>query len=344
MTANTFDRIKIPTSFWRDLPKIGIKEQEVIHRARLPINILSEQVVVTTDQYFSIWQAVYELVSDPAFGIIKLTTDVKAAQLPPTVLAAYHARNYREALKRMARYKELCSPERLHLVEENGNCTIELEWLYADVAEPPMLAGVVMASLLEIGRLGTGVPLKAKFVEFSQPVGNKQLLEDYFGCDVHFESKYNRLTLNLNELDLPFNSYNAELLEILTPALDLSLDEQQRRNSITDTVKGILKQSLSSGRPDIQVVAGELSISERTLQRRLTEAGTTFKNLLNETRHELARDYLGNPSLDIKEVAFLLGYEELNSFYRAFRLWEGETPSNWRAEHIVSGSYLPPIN
>ncbi|WP_312095036.1 AraC family transcriptional regulator ligand-binding domain-containing protein [Niallia sp.] len=344
MTANSFDRIKIPSSFWRDLPKVGIKEQEVIHRARLPINILTEPVVVTTDQYFSIWQAVFELVSDPAMGIIKLTTDVKAAQLPPTVLAAYHARNYREALNRMARYKQLCSPERLHIIEENELCTIELEWLYSDLTESPMLAGVVMASLLEIGRLGTGQPLKAKFVEFSHPMGNKQVLEDYFGCEIHFESKHNRLTLNLSDLDLYFESYNAELLEILTPALDLSLDKQQRRNSIADTVKGILKQSLSSGRPDIQSVAGELSISERTLQRRLTEAGTSFKNLLSETRHKMARDYLVDPSLDIKEVAFLLGYEELNSFYRAFRQWEGETPSNWRALHIGSDLYVPPIH
>jgi AraC-like DNA-binding protein len=75
-------------------------------------------------------------------------------------------------------------------------------------------------------------------------------------------------------------------------------------------------------------------MSERTLQRRLTEEGTSFKQLLTEARREKAREYLADPSLDIKEVAFLLGYEDNNSFYRAFRLWEGDTPSNWRAEQL----------
>ncbi|PAD37158.1 AraC family transcriptional regulator [Terribacillus saccharophilus] len=344
MAAQSNDRIKIPTSFWRDLPKIGIKEHELIHRAKLPVNILSEPVIVTTDQYFAIWQAVLDLIEDPATGILSIATDVKTTQLPPSILAAYHARSYREALNRMARYKQLCSPERIIISEEGEICTIELEWLYSEFSEPPMLAGVIMATLLEIGRLGTGQPLTAHYVEFSDSMGKKHILEDYFGCEVRYGSQQNKMTLKLSDLDRLFDSYNAELLEILTPALDLSLDEQQRRNSITETVKSILKHNLSSGRPDINKVAGELSISERTLQRRLTGAGTNFKDLLAETRHEMARDYLVDPSLDIKEVAFLLGYEELNSFYRAFRHWEGETPSNWRTEHLSSNSMVPPFH
>jgi AraC-like DNA-binding protein len=72
-------------------------------------------------------------------------------------------------------------------------------------------------------------------------------------------------------------------------------------------------------------------MSERTLQRRITEEGTTFRQLLNETRHELVRQYLGNASVEITEAAFLVGYEDPNSFYRAFRSWEGKTPVEWRA-------------
>lgn len=78
-------------------------------------------------------------------------------------------------------------------------------------------------------------------------------------------------------------------------------------------------------------------MSDRTLQRRLTGENTSFKPLLTEARHEQALEYLADPSLDIKEVAFLLGYEDQNSFYRAFRLWEGVTPSNWRTEHLGAG-------
>lgn len=123
----------------------------------------------------------------------------------------------------------------------------------------------------------------------------------------------------------------------MTPALDRSLDEQQRGRSIAETVKWIMKRSLTGGRPDVQAVAGELGMSDRTLQRRLADEGTSFKQLLLQARHEQAREYLADPSLDIKEVAFLVGYEDQNSFYRAFRHWEGETPANWRSDQRRGG-------
>jgi hypothetical protein len=70
-------------------------------------------------------------------------------------MAPYHARNYRDALNRMVRYKQLCSPERIQMTEEGKFCTIELMWLYSEHLEPPMLVSVTLASLIELGRRGT---------------------------------------------------------------------------------------------------------------------------------------------------------------------------------------------
>ena len=332
-------RIKIPAGFWTGLRQLGIAAHDVVRKARLPLTIISEPVVTTT-QYFAIWQAYSDLIDDTAKGIIELVTAFETAHYPPAVLATYHARDYRDALKRMARYKQLCPPESLRITEEGEHCTIELEWLNTEQAGPPMLVGITLAFLLELGRRGTGQPLTARLVEFSHSMGDVQALEAYFGCRIRIGANCNRLTLHRGDLDRPFVSYNAELLEILTPALDQSLDEQKHSLSITEMVKWIMKRSLTAGRPDIQTVASELGMSDRTLQRRLTDEGTSSKHLLTQVRHEQAREYLADPSLDIKEVAFLIGYEDQNSFYRAFRLWEGDTPSNWRTEHLGTN----PIN
>src|SRR5690606_7116693 len=151
---------------------------------------------------------------------------------------------------------------------------------------------------------------------------------------IQINAKHNRLTLHRRDLSRPFISYNKELLEILTPFLDQSLDEQQRSLSMTEMVKWIMKRSLTGGRLNIQAVAKELSMSDRTLQRRLNDENTSFKELMIQARREQAREYLADPSLDIKEVAYLIGYEDQNSFYRAFRLWEGVTPSKWRTQHL----------
>ncbi|GAA0134485.1 AraC family transcriptional regulator [Paenibacillus sp. YSY-4.3] len=333
MKSRSSDRIKMPAGFWEGLRQLGIAAHDVAVKAKLPLTIITEPEV-TTAQYFAIWQAYSDLIGDTAKGIIKLATAFETAKYPPTVLATYHARDYRDALNRMARYKQMCPPESLRITEEDEHCTIELEWQDTEQQGPPILVGITLAFLLELGRRGTGYPLTAKFVEFSHSMGDVQALEAYFGCRIQTSAKRNRLTLHRRDLDRPFVSYNEELLEILTPALDQSLDKQQRSLTMTEMVKWIMKRSLTGGRPNIQAVAKELSVSDRTLQRRLTEENTSFKQLLIQARHEQAREYLANPAFDIKEVAYLLGYEDQNSFYRAFRLWEGVTPSNWRTQHL----------
>lgn len=332
MKSHTSNRIKMPPGFWEGVRQLGIAAQDLALQARLPLTIITEPTV-TTAQYFAIWQAYSDLIGETATAIIRLATVFETALYPPSVLATYHARNYRDALSRMARYKKLCPPESLRIAEEGELCTIELEWLNAEVSGPPMLIGITLACLLELGRRGTGQPLTARFVEFTNSMGDVQILEAYFGCPVRIGAHCNRLTIDRSDLDRPFISYNEELLEILTPALDRSLDDLQSSLSITEKVKWIMKRSLATGRPDIQVVARELGMSDRTLQRRLTDEKTNFKQLLTQARHEQAREYLADLTLDIKEVAFLIGYEDQNSFYRAFRLWEGNTPSHWRNQY-----------
>jgi AraC-like DNA-binding protein len=83
-------------------------------------------------------------------------------------------------------------------------------------------------------------------------------------------------------------------------------------------------------------VAGELRMSTRTLQRRLTAEGATFQQLMEDARRELARHYLLNSSLELNETAYLLGYEDANSFFRAFHYWEGTSPGEWRTSHAKS--------
>ncbi|WP_150271237.1 AraC family transcriptional regulator [Paenibacillus tepidiphilus] len=332
MKPHYLDRVKMPAGFWEGLRQLGIAPHDVARKAGLPLTIISEPAV-TTAQYYAIWEAYSSLAGDMAHGIIKLVTIYETTQFPPPVMATYHARDYRDALHRMVRYKQLCPPESLRMQEDGEECAIELEWLVNGQSCPPLLVGITLAFLLELGRRGTGQHLTASTIEFAQPMGDVQALEAYFGCRVLTDAGRNRLTLHRKDLDRPFLTYNEELLEILTPALDRTLHEHQGNRSLPERVKWIMKRSFSGGRPDIQMVAKELGMSDRTLQRRLTGENTSFVHLLTEARHEQARMYLADLSLDIKEVAFLIGYEDQNSFYRAFRIWEGDTPAHWRSEH-----------
>lgn len=196
MESYTSNRMKIPPGFWAGLHQLGIAPRDIARKARLPLTIITEPDVVTTEQYFAIWQAYSDLIGDTAVGIVKLAAVFETAKYPPTVLATYHARDYRDALRRMARYKQLCPPESLRITEEGERCTIELEWLDAERPGPPVLVGITLALLLELGRRGTGQPLNALSVEFSQSMGDVSSLEAYFGCRIRIGAEGNRLTLH----------------------------------------------------------------------------------------------------------------------------------------------------
>jgi AraC-like DNA-binding protein len=288
-----------------------------------------EKNLVTTAQFFALWRAVSELSADPAAGL-KIATQIDVGDRPPSTIAAYHARDYRDALTRLARFKQLCSPEELQIRISKDECLIEPVWQHAREETPPLLTDAAFASFVELGRRGTGHPLEAKRVELKHSAETTGVHEAYFKCSVRFKARRNMLVLHAADLDRPFLNYNSELLEMLDPQLVNALEQQCTQRSISEQVKWILKRLLAGSRPEIGTVARELGLSDRTLQRRIVDGGSTFRQLLLEARQELARDYLNRPEIDVAEVAYLLGYEDSNSFYRAFRTWEGTTPAQLR--------------
>ncbi|HKT96038.1 MAG TPA: AraC family transcriptional regulator ligand-binding domain-containing protein [Paraburkholderia sp.] len=334
MSGIPVDKCKVPQAFWQVMSRIGLTPAVVLRQAGLPATLhLNGQASVTTSQYFALWKALEALVPEQGLGI-RLVEMADTAVHPPSSLAAFYARDYRDGLFRLARFKRLCSPEQMRLVEKRGECTVVVEWVYAAEAVPAIAIDVTFATLVELGRRGTGERLVPVRVELARPKPKVDVCRAYFECPIRYGVKRDALVLRSTDLDRPFPGHNPELLDMLTPALASALGELQVGSSISGQVKVVLKRSLASGRPDLSDVARDLGMSERTLQRRVTEEGKTFRELLVEARQELGRQLLSDPSADIDEVACLLGYQDTSSFYRAFRDWEGVTPTRWRELNV----------
>ena len=324
------DKFKSAKIFWRSLKTIGISPAALLRQSGLPITALEgETYQVTTAQYFSLWRALAELDPDPSLAL-KLAARTEAEHYHPIAIAALHARDFRDALTRISRYKQLCTPEEIRVREVDGEVRVDAVWFYAKEEEPPLAVDAFFGNMMEIGRRGTGGPLHAKRIELARPIERTGVHAEFFGCPVKFNAKRNLLVLNPADLERPFVTHNADLLEMISPQLEKALAGKQAEARICERVKWILKKQLAGNRPDIDVVARELGLSGRTLQRRITAEGGTFRELLQETRQELVRQYLSQASIEITEAAYLLGYEDPNSFYRAFRAWKGTTPSHWR--------------
>ena len=102
------------------------------------------------------------------------------------------------------------------------------------------------------------------------------------------------------------------------------------KDDIVSRCKAYLLRELTSGLPTAHQVASALGLSQRSLQRKLNELGLTYQNVLDETRHELARRYLDDPGKSVTEITFLLGFSEQSAFTRAFRRWSGMAPTSYR--------------
>ena len=101
--------------------------------------------------------------------------------------------------------------------------------------------------------------------------------------------------------------------------------------TIADRIKDHLLGALSDGCPTLDEISEALDLPAWTIQRRLAEGGIAYKELVEETRKELALSYLKQPHLPLTEIAFLLGYSELSAFSRAFHRWTGVAPRRYRA-------------
>jgi AraC-like DNA-binding protein len=305
----------------------------VLSRAGLPPTFFQpERITVSTAELFALWRAIGETSADPSIGLT-LGSEPRLEHYSPTAIAAVCSRSLRDAVVRIGRYKRLTCPEDVRLKVTRDEVSIELVYTEATESEPDVLVDVAMAWIHSIGRRGTDGQLTPLRIDLARSPLHADLLEGHFGCPVRFKARRNALVLNVQDIDRPFVTHNEDLLVMIGAQLDLELSAVPVDDDVAGQVKRAVKRSMAGQRPALQHVAAELGMSERTLQRRLTACGSSFQQVAEGARRELARHYLGNSQAENHEVAYLLGYEDANSFFRAFHHWEGTSPGEWRARH-----------
>lgn len=152
---------------------------------------------------------------------------------------------------------------------------------------------------------------------------------EYFGVPVQ-HGPTPRISFSAEDAARPFLTANEKMWEFFEPELKRRLADLVQSATTEERVGAALLELLPSGATSIEAVAKKLGTSSRTLQRRLKEEGQRFQNLLDRTRESLAKYYLKTSSMTGAEISFLLGFEDPNSFFRAFHAWTGQTPRSMR--------------
>ncbi len=317
---------------WRTLLKdIGLVPEDILRRARLPDDTFSgTKQGLDTDEYLRLWHALEAGVNHPSFPLL-LVENVTTEVFDPPLFAALCSTNMMQAVQRLARYKQLLAPMVLETaVDRSGILTISPRWLSAtDI--PVSLQIAELAFLLRLARLATRESVSALAVRLPQlpegiPAG---YFSRFFGTII---SRGEKPSISFSATDAlrPFLTVNESMWQVFEPELRRRLSELDVTASTSERVRAVLLELLPGSEASIEKSAERLGMSKRTLQRRLEDEGVSFRILVNTCRENLARHYLSNTRLPVYEIAFLLGFEDPNSFYRAFMAWTGQTPEKAR--------------
>jgi len=327
------DRFRLSSTWAQRFADHQIAVTALLRNAGLPTGLFQqEKVHVTTAELFALWRSVSEMSSDPAIGL-KLGMEPRFERNHPSAIAVICSRSFGDALERIARYKQLTCPEEIRIDRKAQDTSVEFFYREAKEPQPDVLVDLVLSWILGVGRQGTNVHFSPLRIELTRPVKHRGLLESHFGCRVCFKAGRNALIFRSGDLDRPFVTHNEELLTIIGTHMESELKARNISVNVAEQVKDTLRRSLAGKRPTLQEVGRELGMGARTLQRRLTDAGITFQQVVEETRRELAHHFLKQRSVELSEAAFLLGFEDANSFFRAFHAWEGTSPSEWRTRN-----------
>lgn len=318
---------------WRTLLKdMGLSVARVLRRAGLPADLLSRVGEgLRTEDYFRFWRALEDEAADPLFPL-RMVQSVTAEVFSPPLFAALCSANLMQAVQRLAKYKQLVAPMGLDVeVRRSGELTLSPQWLSAQTNTPTSLQVAEIAFFLKLAQLATREPVKALRVKLPvlPPTAYAHRYEKFFGVIVQ-RGAGPSITFSAADALRPFLTVNEGMWRVFEPDLRRRLSELDASATTTERVNAALLELLPSGSATIEMAAERLGMSKRTLQRRLGNEGENFRLLVNRTRETLARHYLKNTKMSGGEIAFLLGFEDPNSFYRAFQDWTGQTPESAR--------------
>ena len=173
------------------------------------------------------------------------------------------------------------------------------------------------------------MPLHAVHFQHGKRSGWEQL-EAFFEAGIHYDMPENELLFDTAYLKEHLFTSNALLYEILQGALKTYFGAEYTEHGFMDSVCRELIRQPEIESTNIDTVADALSMSTRTLSRRIKEEGYTFRKAKDLACERLAKYYLANTNRPLSDIAFEMGYAELSSFCRAFKRWTGRSPQQYR--------------
>ena len=314
---------------WKSLKSTGFDPAPLFLQADIDPELMKDpQARVSGESVLDLWQWAVELTGDDCLGI------TAAKHWHPSMFGALGyawlaSSTLRTALNRAARYMLVINNARDALMEETAagfNYRLFPE-LAIDMLS--VQNDIHLAVLIKMCRANYGEPLNPLSVTFTHAEPNcSKVYFAHFRCPVEFGAEENCLTLPMEAIDKPLPGNNPMMAQLSDQVMIEYLSHLDK-SQFTQRVKALIIEHLPSEDIQLEKLAKLLAVSTRTLQRRLKDEETSFANLLEEIRRDLASRYILANTHSLTEISFLLGFSDESAFSRAFKRWTGQSPSEY---------------
>lgn len=290
-------------------------------------------------QWCAALEALYERVDDPALGI-HVGQSVEAGHCGVLGYLVLSANTLAEALAQFERYQLLLYGGSLGQASFVGDSLV-FEWPAHDktrgvgLSDEALVYGLFTFIARMVGSTAEEPVFKAYLAQsriafVHEPTAS---VADYLVdglAEVRFGAPLLRVEVPIAGLSLPISNRDPALFSLLNQQAEALLNVlPDQQDDFDIRVRDYLRKALPEGAPTLDGLAAALAMSARTVHRRLAERGMNFGALLQQTREQLARQYLDEGRISLSEVAFMLGYSQQSAFSRAFRHWTGQTPRQY---------------
>jgi AraC-like DNA-binding protein len=274
----------------------------------------------------SLWRAAVCETADPHFGL-KFAAHIRPSTFHVVGYAMSCSATLGNALQRFARYARLVSSSAtVTLTQTPSHRRLAFSFDTGDA--PPIFQTIdaVVAGLVRFSSWIVGEDIVPAEVHFRHVCpGREDEYAKALKCPIHFGAQEDCIVFNASDMGRPILSADEELASLLDQMALNQMTQMSRRFSTK--VRDYLLKELSNGEISKRGTASAMHMTERTLLRRLKDEGTTFQEVLDQLREQLAYEYLHRPNLTVQDVSSMLGFSDASTFSRAFKRWTGRRPS-----------------
>ena len=303
--------------------------ENILEKAGIPNILWKEEIQFSTEEYYLFLKEIDEVITDEQILVISNVDNLN--MFIPSFFAALSSKNGLEGIKRLAKYKKLIGPVFLEIKEFEE--IVQVQYFFEQREKELPRFAVLNEQLMLINLLNKGIGKRISPVSVTSPFEYGELLTKEINAMIN-KAKQNEVIFSMKDLKKPFLTANNIMVEYLEPQLKQKLAEMESETfeTFASRVQKKLFQLIPSGCFGLENVAEEFGISTRTVQRNLAVENIKFNQIVKSIQKIMAFNYLESKELSIEEIAYLVGYTETSSFYRAFKGWIGKTVLQYRKE------------